>query len=211
MLDIRVSQIVYANPFHPRLLTATVHFPVKVAFADRKHPAVRFHTVELLEVVLKFITQELWHLDHTVTLGRLGCGDNILLVKPLVRLVDGEGALLKVEVRRGQGQQLSLSDAAPVKHLKGIEGQRLIHHGLGKLDVLLPGPEQHFLPFLCPHVTRLPGRVDIQAVKSGSVVENGAKLIVNRLKVGFGQRFAVAVPHFPDLVLPAHDVLGRDF
>ncbi len=42
------------------------------------------------------------------------------------------------------------------------------------------------------------------------MVENGAKLIVNRLKVGFGQRFAVTVPHFPDFVLPAHNVLGCD-
>ena len=50
--------------------------------------------------------------------------------------------------------------------------------------------------------------VDIQAVKSGSMVENGAELIVNRFQIGFGQRLAVAVPHFPNLVLPAHNVLG---
>ena len=61
----------------------------------------------------------------------------------------------------------------------------LIHHGFGKLSVLIPGPEQHFLPFLRPHVARLPGRVDIQSVKPGSMIENGAKLIVNGLKVSF--------------------------
>ena len=55
------------------------------------------------------------------------------------------------------------------------------------------------------------GRVDIQAVKSGSVVENGAELIVNRFQVSFRQSLSVTVPHLPDLVLPAHDVLGRDF
>ena len=159
--DVAMSQIVYANPFHPRLLAAAVHFPVEIALADGEHPAVRLHAVELLEVVLELITEELGHLNHTVALGRLGGGDDILLVEPLVRLVDGESALLKVEVRRGQGQQLTLPDAAPVKHLKGVEGQRLIHHGLGKLGVLLPGPEQHFLPFLCPHVTRLPGWVKV--------------------------------------------------
>ena len=209
--DVAMSQIVYANPFHSRLLAATVHFPVKIAFTDGEHPAVRLHAIELLEIVLELITQELGHLDHPVALGRLGGGDDILLVEPLVRLVDGEGAFLKVEVRRGQGQQLALPDTAPVKHLKSVEGQRLIHHRLGEPGVLPPGPEQHLLPFLRSHVARLPGRVDIQAVKPGSMVKNGAKLIVNRLKVGFGQRFAVAVPHFPDLVLPAHDVLGRDF
>ena len=98
--DVAMSQIVYANPFHPSLLAAAVHFPVEIAFADGKHPAVRLHTVELLEVVLQLVTQELGHLDHPVALGRFGRGNDILLVEPLVRLVDGEGALFKVEVRR---------------------------------------------------------------------------------------------------------------
>ena len=48
--DVAVPQIVYANPFHPSLLTATVHFSVKIAFADGEHPAVRLHSIELLEV-----------------------------------------------------------------------------------------------------------------------------------------------------------------
>ena len=208
--DVAMSQIVYANPFHPRLLAATIHFPVEIAFADWEHPAVRLHAVELLEVVLQLVTEELGHLDHPVALGRLGGGDDILLVEPLVRLVDGEGAFLKVKVRRGQGQQLALANTAPVQNFKGIEGQRLVHHGLGKPGILLTGPEQHFLSFFRPHVSRLPGWVEVQTVKPGSVVENGAELIVNRFKVGFGQGLAVTVPHFPDLVLPAHDVLGCD-
>ena len=91
----------YANPFHPSLLAATVHFPVEIAFADGEHPTVRLHAVELLEVVLQLVTEELRHLNHPVALGCFGRGNNILLVDPLVRLVDGEGALLKVEVRRG--------------------------------------------------------------------------------------------------------------
>ena len=102
--DVAVSQIVYANPFHPRLLAATVHFPVEIAFADREHPAVRLHAVEMLEVVLELVTEELGHLDHPVALGRFGGGNDILLVEPLVRLVDGKSAFLKVEVRRGQSQ-----------------------------------------------------------------------------------------------------------
>ena len=46
--DVAMSQIVYANPFHPRLLAATVHFSVEIAFADGEHPAVRLHSIELL-------------------------------------------------------------------------------------------------------------------------------------------------------------------
>lgn len=113
-----MSQIVYANPFHPCLLAATVHFPVEIAFADGKHPAVRLHAVGLLEVVLKLVTEKLGHLDHPVALGRFLGGDDILLVEPLVRLVNGESALLKVKVCRGQGQQLSLPDAAPLPRVR---------------------------------------------------------------------------------------------
>ena len=99
-----MPQIVYANAFYPGLLTATVHFSVEIAFADGEHPAVRLHAVEMLEVVLELVTEELGHLDHPVALGRFGGGNDILLVDPLVRLVDGKSAFLKVEVRRGQSQ-----------------------------------------------------------------------------------------------------------
>ena len=159
--DVAMSQIVYANPFHPCLLTATVHVPVEIAFADGEHPAVRLHSIELLEVVLEFITEELRHLDHAVTLGCFRRSDHILLFEPLVRLIDGNGALFKVKICWGQGQQLSLTDTAPVQYLKGVEGQRLVPHGFRKAGVLLPGPEQHLLSFLRPHVARLPGWVDI--------------------------------------------------
>lgn len=71
----RVSQIVYANAFYPSLLTATVHFSVKIAFADGEHPTVRLHSIELLEVVLQLIIEELRHLDHSIALGRLGGGN----------------------------------------------------------------------------------------------------------------------------------------
>ena len=104
VLDIRVPQIVYANPFHPSLLTATVHFSVEIAFADGKHPAVRLHSIKLLEVVLEFITEELRHLDHAVTLGCFRRSDHILLIEPLVRLIDGDSALFKVKICWGQGQ-----------------------------------------------------------------------------------------------------------
>ena len=181
--DVAMSQIVYTDALYPSLLATSVHFPVEIAFADGEHSAIRLHPVELLEVVLEFITQELRHLDHPVALGRFGGGNDILLVEPLVRLVDGESAFLKVEVRRGQSQQLPLPDTAPVQNFKGVEGQWFIHHGLGKLGVLLSGPEQHFFPFFRPHVARLPSRVDIQAVKSGSVVENGAELRLNLSRV----------------------------
>ena len=183
---------------------------MEIAFADGEHPAVRLHSIELLEVVLQLITEELRHLDHAVTLGCFRRSDHILLIEPLVRLIDGDGALFKVKICQGEGQQLSLTDTAPVQYLKGVEGQRLIHHSLKKAGVFLSGPEQHLLSFLRPHVARLPGWIDIQTVKSGSMVENGAKLVVNCLQVSFRQRFAMAVPQLPDFILPTDNVLCRD-
>lgn len=96
--DVAVPQIVYANAFYPSLLTATVHFSVEIAFADGEHPAVWLHSIELLEVVLQLITEELRHLDHAVTLGCFRRSDHILLIEPLVRLIDGNGALFKVKI-----------------------------------------------------------------------------------------------------------------
>ena len=59
---------------------------------------------ELKAVLTDIGVEELGHLDHPVALGRFGGGNDILLVDPLVRLVDGKSAFLKVEVRRGQSQ-----------------------------------------------------------------------------------------------------------
>ena len=70
--DVVVPQIVYANAFHSSLLAAMVHFPVEIAFADREHPAVRLHAVEMLEVVLELVTEELGIWITRLLLGVLG-------------------------------------------------------------------------------------------------------------------------------------------
>ena len=140
-----MSQIVYANAFYPRLLTATVHFSVEIAFADGKHPAVRLHAIELLEVVLQLITEELRHLDHAVTLGCFRRSDHILLIEPLVRLIDGNGALFKVKICWGQGQQLSLPDAAPLPRVRQQPDPRQGAAGGSDLTLSLVGHERGHL------------------------------------------------------------------
>lgn len=145
VLDIRVSQIVYANPFHPCLLAAAIHFPMEIAFADGEHPAVRLHAVKLLEVILQLVTEKLRDLDHPVALGRFWGGDDILLVEPLVRLVNGESALLKVKVCRGQGQQLSLPDAAPLPRVRQQPDPRQGAAGGSDLTLSLVGHERGHL------------------------------------------------------------------
>mgnify|MGYP002595924528 CR=1 FL=1 len=59
--------------------------------------------------------------DDPITLFSFWSSNQILPIQPLIGFVDGDSALLKVKICRGQSQKFSLSDTAPVKHLKGIE------------------------------------------------------------------------------------------
>lgn len=68
------------------------------------------------------------------------------------------------------------SDAAPVEHLECVVGGRLVHHHLGKFQVLLLCPEQHFLILFPAHIANLAGRIGFQVVMLYSMVEDGAKL-----------------------------------
>ena len=79
----------------------------------------------------------------------------VITVEPLIGLVDSHSAVLKVKVCRGQGQRLTLTDAAPIQHFKGIERNRLVHHFCGKLLVFLFRPEQHLPAFLVAHISGL--------------------------------------------------------
>ena len=55
--DMAVSQIVYANAFYPGFFTAPIHLTVEIVFTDGENAAVRFHTIELFEVVLYLVAQ----------------------------------------------------------------------------------------------------------------------------------------------------------
>ena len=57
-LDIRVSQIVDPNAFYAGFLTATLHFPIQIAFCDREHPVVQTNVVLHLQIPLHFICQK---------------------------------------------------------------------------------------------------------------------------------------------------------
>ena len=94
---------------------------MEITLGDGEHPVVRPDAVKHFDVILDFLGQKLRHGDDPIALFSFGSGNQILTVQPLVRLVDRHGALLKVEVRRSQSQQLPLPDTAPVEHLKGIE------------------------------------------------------------------------------------------
>ena len=117
-----MTNIVDSDARHSRFFGSPVHFPVEIALGDGEHSVIRPDPVEHLDVILDFLGQKLRHGDDPIALFRLGGGNQVLAVQPLIGLVDGHGALLKVKVRRSQSQQFPLPDTAPVEHLKGVEG-----------------------------------------------------------------------------------------
>ena len=64
-----------------------------------------------------------------------------------------------------------LPDTAPVKHLKGVVGDGLVHHRLGKFQVLRLCPEQNLLSLFATHIPSLGGEVRLQAIVFDRMVE----------------------------------------
>lgn len=75
-----MSQIVYSNALYPGFLTSSVHFSMEITFGNWEYATVRFSSIELPQIILNFIAQELRHLNDTVALFCLGCGNDILLI-----------------------------------------------------------------------------------------------------------------------------------
>lgn len=97
-----MTNIMDSDARYPGFFGSPVHFSVEIALSDGEHPVIRPDAVEHLDVILDFLGQKLRHGDDPITLFRLGGGNQILAVQPLVGFVDGNGALLKVKVGRGQ-------------------------------------------------------------------------------------------------------------
>ena len=79
-----------------------------------------------LEELLHFLTEKIQHLDGAVAFFGLGRGYHILSFQSLIGLADFYCSTLKIEICRGQSQQLALTDARPVQHLKCV-----VRNGLG--------------------------------------------------------------------------------
>ena len=100
-----VPDVMNPNTLHPRLLCASVHFPMEIAFCNGKHSVIFAHIVEHFQIVLNFLYQKLRHFDNTIAFLRLWRGDDILLIEPLVRFIDGYRTFFKIEVCRSERQQ----------------------------------------------------------------------------------------------------------
>ena len=168
-----MADIMHANSFDPGRMAAPINFVIEIVLCDREDTILLLHSIEGLDVFLHFLTEEFGHLNDTVALFRLRSGNHVLALEPLIGFADGHCTRLKVEVCWGEGQQFPLPDTAPVEHFKGIVGEGLVHHGVGKFQILFLRPEQHFTPFLHPHVPGLGRRIDLEAVVADSMVKEG--------------------------------------
>ena len=178
-----MSQIVDPNAFYAGFLTATLHFPIQIAFCDREHPVVQTNVVLHLQILLHFICQKAWHSDYAIALFCFWRRDDVFPAGVLKCLVDRDCAFIKVKIRRGQRQQLPLTDAAPVQHLKSIKRQRLVHHCINELQILLLGPESHFTIFLLAHTPGFLAGIFLQVVVPDGVIENCADLILDAFEI----------------------------
>ena len=75
-----MTNIVDSDARHPGFFGSPVHLPVEITLGDGEHPVIRPDPVEHLDVILDFLSQELWHGDDPITLFRLGGGNQILAV-----------------------------------------------------------------------------------------------------------------------------------
>ena len=151
--------------------------------AEWKHTAVILQTINLLEIVLHFITEKIRHLNDSVALLRLRRCNHILTTKPLIRLVNPQRACFQIKIISCQRQQFPFSNPAPVQYLKSIIQHRLVHHCLRKFQVFFFCPEEHFLCLLASHISSFRCRIALQTVVSHSMIKNAAKLCMNHPQI----------------------------
>lgn len=205
-----VSQIVDTDALYPCGIGASVHFVMKVAFRDFKQPVIFADSVELFHIVLHFFTEELRHFDRPVTFRRFRVSDDVPATDTLIGFADRDRLPVKIEIRRGQRQQFTLPDAAPIQHFKGIERNRLVHHFFGEFLVFLLRPEKHFSCLGLSHIADLGGGIVFQPVEFHGVIENCTELIVQSFEIYRRICLAALIPTFDHLILPSDNVFGLD-
>ena len=118
--DVAVTDIVNSYPLHAGRFCAAIHLMIQIAFGKRKDSVFLSNSIQHIQVILHFVAKECWHLDRSDTFLRFGRSDIIFSMQPLIRFVDGHGAVLKVEVFRRQGQQFALTNTALVQHFECV-------------------------------------------------------------------------------------------
>ena len=206
-----VPDVVDSDARHSRFFGSPVHLPVEIALGDGEHPVIRPDPVKHLDVILDFLGQELRHGDDPIALFRLGGGNQVLAVQPLVRLVDRSRCASRSQSLPGSGpaapppgcrtnrasQTRRTTAACPSSPPQISEYSSLVQNSISRFFFLpmLPGLFAGILP---------------QVVVPHRVVEDGAELVVDRLQVHRRVGLALLILVVQHLVLPGDDLLGRD-
>ena len=82
------------------LFCTSVHFSVEIGFCDGKDAVGWLHGVQAFDVILHFIAQKRWHLNHAVTLGCLGADPQPLSRQRDERVADRAGRMPAVSAGR---------------------------------------------------------------------------------------------------------------
>lgn len=207
--DVAVAQVVHPDALQSRRVASPAHLVREEVLRHGEDPLV-VPDLQLLEVLGHLLDEEFRHEDRPLGLRRLRVGHHVLSLDALVRLGDVEPRVLEVEVGRGERQELTLPDTAPVEQLERVERLRLVGDRVGELEVLVLRPELHLGPLLRPHARGRRARVLREPVKPNRMVEDRRELVVHRPQVHRGESLAVALPVSHEAILPADDVDGPD-
>ena len=108
-----MSGVMDPNLLHAAQLDAAPHFVLQEILGHRKQPVILLVYVQALHVILNILCQEGWDADDAFAFRRLGRGDNIFAVQPLVGLVDRDCPSSQINIIEGQRQQFANSHPGP--------------------------------------------------------------------------------------------------
>lgn len=207
---VAVAQVVDADHLRARKRAAPPHLMVEERFRQPEYP-LTFGDMLHLHVFPDLLHEERGDGDDAVRLGRLRAGDDVPSLDPLVGFADGKRAPARVEVRRGQRQQLAFADARPIQDREGQERDRLVHDLAPELQVLVASPELHLhRALLRAHLPRPAHRIGLEPVVPNRMVEHRGKLVADCAQVRLRKRLPRGIAQLLDVVLPMEHVRGGD-
>ena len=199
-----------SDPLDTGSLASCFHVMGEAVFGHRKDPVRSLNVIVQLQAILHLLTQEIRNRDQAHTGICLRCCNDIPALKSLIGFIDSKCFLLEIKILRRKCQQFAFPDPRPVKDLKGVIIDRLLHHDIRKLQIFFFRPEIHFPELFFAETAGDPGRIDGKLIIADRMIEHGGKLCMNRLHKGRRKRFPILSLKLHDRILPVHDILRRN-
>lgn len=200
--NMRMTDVVRADPAHTAVLTALVQLEKEVVARAFKHPVIR-RDVARVQINVDLIQQKLRNIHIPGTLFRLWRGYDVFAVDLCVGFGDMDLFAGSINVRRSQREQLTLTHACPVEDLKGGKCLRIFGKMADKPLVFLQRPEIELFRLAASDMSGFDARIR-EIVVAGGVIHERRQLEIDELLV------SVAVVLTQDHGLPFADMLCRD-